>query len=285
MTRAGLPMWSPHPDVWLLIALIGAAYWIAVIRLGPAHAPKGSRAVTRLQAASFTAALVSLWVVSDWPIHDVAEQRLLSVHMAQHMVEMLIAPPLLLIGTPAWMARLVLSPPGMLRAARWLCRFLPATILFNGALLIVHSPVAIRWQLGSGPVHFGFHVLLVGASVIAWMPVLSPLPEVPRLVPALRMLFLFVQSMIPTVPASFLTFGDHPLYHVYEKVPRLWGMTTLDDMRVGGLIMKMGGGIVIWVTITILFFRWYSEEEDRGLPRRVARDLDRELEEMRLVNQ
>jgi putative membrane protein len=279
----GLPMWSPHPDVWLLIGVLGALYWIAVVRLGPTHAPAGRPPVTRLQAISFVAGLASLWVVSDWPIHDVAEQRLLSVHMAQHMVEMLVAPPLLLAGLPAWMARLLVRPPGALRTLRFLARFIPATIVFNAALLLVHSPVAIRWQLGSGFVHFGFHVLLVGASLVAWLPVLSPLPEIPRLAPPLRMMFLFVQSMVPTVPASFLTFGDHPLYRVYETLPRLWNISALDDMRVGGLIMKMGGGILIWVTITIVFFRWYAEEEDRHVPRRLSRDLDRELEQMRLV--
>jgi putative membrane protein len=279
---AGLPMWSPHPDVWLLIALIGAAYWITIVRLGPTHAPSHAPAVTRLQAVSFALGLATLWIVSDWPIHDVAEQRLLSVHMAQHMVEMLVAPPLLLIGIPAWMLRLALSPKGALRTMRFLSRFLPATVLFNAALVFVHSPVAIRWQLGSGFVHFLMHVILVVASLVAWMPVLSPLPEIPRLAPALRMLFLFVQSMIPTIPASFLTFGDHPLYHVYERLPRLWGIGVLDDMQVGGLVMKMGGGIILWVSVAIIFFRWYAEEEDRAVPRRVARDIDRELETMYL---
>ena len=54
------------------------------------------------------------------------------------------------------------------------------------------------------------------SSLIVWMPLLSPLPEVPRLQPLARMLFLFLQSVVPTVPASFLTFGDHPLYKFYE---------------------------------------------------------------------
>ena len=48
------------------------------------------------------------------------------------------------------------------------------------------------------------------------------------------MLFLFLQSIVPTVPASFLTFGAHPLYSFYETVPRLWGISALDDMQVAG---------------------------------------------------
>ena len=64
----------------------------------------------------------------------------------------------------------------------------------------------------------------------------SPLPEVPRLAPLLRMLFLFLQSVVPTIPASFLTFGDHPLYPFYERVPRLYdGLSAMEDMRIAGL--------------------------------------------------
>jgi putative membrane protein len=97
----------------------------------------------------------------------------------------------------------------------------------------------------------------------------------------MRMLFLFLQSVVPTVPASILTFGDHPLYHFYEHVPRLWNITPLQDMQDAGLIMKIGGGVVLWVIIAIVFFRWYSDEEGgaRG-PHRVSRDLDRELREL-----
>jgi putative membrane protein len=115
------------------------------------------------------------------------------------------------------------------------------------------------------------------SSLIVWMPLLSPLPEVPRLQPLVRMLFLFLQSVVPTVPASFLTFGDHPLYRFYEKVPRLWGVSALDDMRFAGLIMKILVGFSLWITIAIIFFRWYNTEEAGTGSQRVSRELDREL--------
>ena len=84
------------------------------------------------------------------------------------------------------------------------------------------------------------------------------------------MMFLFLQSVVPTVPASFLTFGDHPLYHFYEHVPRLWGISALHDMQDAGLIMKIGGGVVLWVVIAIVFFRWYADEEGRATGRRAC---------------
>ena len=114
------------------------------------------------------------------------------------------------------------------------------------------------------------------SSLIVWMPLLSPLPEVPRLPPLGRMLFLFLQSIVPTVPASFLTFGAHPLYSFYDHVPRLW-TSPRSDMQVAGVIMKIGVGLTLWVIIAILFFRWYSAEEAPTPSRRVSRDLEREL--------
>ena len=115
----------------------------------------------------------------------------------------------------------------------------------------------------------------VSLSLLVWMPVLSPLPEVPRLQPLVRMLYLFLQTVIPTVPASFLTFGDHPLYRYYDHVPRLWGVSELTDMQMAGLIMKVVVGFSLWITITVIFFRWYNiEESGTALHRRMLRDLD-----------
>ena len=129
--------------------------------------------------------------------------------------------------------------------------------------------------------HFGIHAVIVVSSLIVWMPVLSPLPEVPRLQPLARMLFLFLQTVVPTVPASFLTFGERPLYRFYDTVPHLWGVSALDDMRLAGLIMKILVGFSLWITIAIIFFRWYNAEETgTALHRRISRDLDRELMRM-----
>jgi putative membrane protein len=75
------------------------------------------------------------------------------------------------------------------------------------------------------------------------------------------MVYLFIQTIIPTVPASFLTFASSPLYHFYTTVPRVFGISAVDDTRISGLIMKLGMGIVLWSIIAVLFFRWSSKEE------------------------
>ena len=278
------PGWEPHPDVWLLIGLLAAGYFIAVTRLGPRWAVPGERCVTRFQVACFSLGVIALWVASDWPIHDVAEESLYTAHMVQHLVLSMLVAPLLLLGTPAWLMRTILRPRGLLRSVQFLARFLPALIVFNLVIVITHWPAFVDLSLRSGLVHFLAHAVILLSSLIIWMPVVSPLPEVPRLSPAPRMIFLFLQSVVPTVPASFLTFGNRPLYHYYESVPQLFGLTALEDQRMAGLVMKIGAGLLLWLIIAVIFFRWAAEEERRSVQTRKWQDLDRELNRMEMVD-
>lgn len=279
---ARIPEWAPHPDVWLLVGALAASYAIAVLRVGPRFAAPGRAPVTRSQLVCFALGVAAVWVAADWPVHDVAEQSMYSVHMVQHLLLSMIAVPLLLLGTPAWLARWLLRPPSLaFRALRRLSRFLPALIVFNVVLVLTHWPALVNESLRSGVAHFAVHALVFVTSVVVWMPVLSPLPEIPRLVPPTRAAYLFLQSIVPTVPASFLTFGAAPLYKFYVGVPHLWGLSSLEDQQVAGLIMKIGAGMLLWMLIAVVFFRWAAEEDRRNQPTRSARAFDRELSDLR----
>jgi len=279
---AQVPGWEAQPDVWLLIAALAAGYWIAIVRVGPQFATPGRPLVSRLQVTCWTLGVLTTWLASDWPVHAVAEQMNYSVHMLQHLLFAMVAAPLLLLGTPAWLARWVLRPPSRLfRTVRWLSRFLPALIVFNLVLVVTHWPALVNASLESPYLHFSVHTVLFVSSLIVWMPVLSPLPEIPRLAAPLRAVYLFLQSVVPTVPASFLTFGAYPLYKFYEGKPHLWGLSTLEDQQVAGLIMKIGAGMLLWALIAVFFFRWAADEERRQRPQ-VREDLERELTRMGL---
>jgi putative membrane protein len=277
---AHAPGWHAHPDVWLLIALLVGAYVLAVTRLGPRHAAPGQPAVTPFQVTCWLLGVAAVWVAADWPIHDVAEGFNYSVHMVQHLVLSMVAPPLLLLGTPGWLLRAILRPPGVFRAVRALARFFPALLVFNVVLVLTHWPAVVDLSLRAEMPHFLVHALIFVSALIVWLPVLSPLPEIPRLSPPGRMIFLFLQSVVPTVPASFLTFGSAPLYRFYEDVPQLWGLSTLDDQRLAGLIMKIGAGVLLWLLIAVIFFRWAADEERGHAVRRSWQDLDREVTRM-----
>ena len=109
------------------------------------------------------------------------------------------------------------------------------------------------------------------------MPVLSPLPEIPRLALPVRAAYLFLQSVVPTVPASFLTFGSAPLYKYYVGLPHIWGLSTLEDQQVAGLIMKLAGGAILWGFITVIFFRWHDREQQTGWDPLQLRQVEREV--------
>lgn len=258
---ADFPAWEANPDVWLVLGLLTAAYVIAVVRLGPTHAPDPRRPVTNAQVVSFGLGIFATWLVADWPVHELAENSLYSVHMMQHLTFTLVATPLILMGTPAWMLRAVVGGGRLLHVLRWCARFLPALVIYNLVLVLSHWPAVVDLTLRNGLAHFIAHAILFVSALVVWLPVLSPLPEIPRLAPPMRMLYLFLQSVVPTVPASFLTFGDTPLYGFYKGVDHLWGLSTVEDQRIAGLIMKVGAGFLLWTLIAVLFFRWYAEEE------------------------
>jgi putative membrane protein len=282
MVAVAFPSWTAHPDVWLLVGLFAAGYAIAIVRLGPKWAAPGQAVVTRFQIICWSLGVLAMWIASDYPIHDIAERYNFSIHMMQHLILSMVVAPLLLLGTPAWLLRTILRPRWLFSTVRTLSRFIPALLIFNLVLVFTHWPLVVDAALHSGVVHFAVHALLFVSSLIVWMPLVSPLPEIPRLVPVMQMVYLFAWSVVPTVPASFLTFGSSPLYKFYAHVPHLFGFSTLEDQQAAGLIMKIGAGLLLWLVIAVVFFRWASEEEHANTPRHGLDDMDRELTQMGL---
>ena len=277
-----MPGWHPHPDVWLLLVVLAVGYSVAVRRIGPKKVHPIERVVTSRQVSAFAAGLFTIWLASDWPIHDVAEGYLYSVHMVQHLLLSLVAPPLLLVGVPDWMLRWVLGRRG-LQVAQFLTRPLIALVVFNTVIVITHIPGVVRMAATSEPFHFGAHVLLVGAAFCMWSPVLNPLIELPKLNYPARMFYLFLQSLVPTVPASFLTFGHTVLYRVYDREPRMWGISAITDQRTAGLIMKLVGGAILWSVIAWYFFKWYRTEQREGVDVLEFSKIDGDLNKMELT--
>ena len=268
-----LPPWHLHPDVWLLFGSIVAAYLIAARR----HVDATGEQTPRRTKALFLAGMGVLWLGADWPVHDLAEGYLYLMHMAQHLLFTLIAAPLLIAGMPAWMLRALLEPRSVRRVFRFFTRPLVALAVFNGVLLFTHWPTIVEASVGSEAIHLSLHVLIVVSALLMWWPVMSPLPEMPALSPPGQMVYLFLQSLAPTIPASFLTFGHTPLYPVYATFPRIWGMSALTDQLIAGLIMKIVGGLLLWGVIAVIFFRWFEQEQRDGLDRSAYQNVQREI--------
>src|SRR5947209_19959574 len=112
---------------------IEIAYLLAVRRGG----------ASRRQITLFSCGVGVLLLASDWPIHDLAEQYLYFFHMIQHLLMVLVAAPLLLLGTPEWLARSVLRRTGLMRPVRFLARPVPGLIQFNLILVLSHCPLIV----------------------------------------------------------------------------------------------------------------------------------------------
>ena len=268
-----LPPWHPHPDVWLLFGSIVAAYLIAVRR----HLAATGEATPARKTRLFLLGMGVLLLGADWPVHDLAERYLYFMHMTQHLLFTLVAAPILIAGMPPWMLRSLLSPRPVRRVFRVMTRPLVALLTFNAVLLFTHWPEVVAASVSSEPIHFSLHVLIVTSALIMWWPVMSPLPEMPALAPPGQMVYLFLQSLAPTIPASFLTFGSTPLYPAYAAFPRIWGIGVLNDQLMAGLIMKLLGGLLLWSVIAAIFFRWYNQEQRDGLDRSSYQDVRRQI--------
>jgi len=201
-----LPPWQAHPEVWLLFGTIIAAFLIAC-----RHQEADTGEVTpRRKKRFFIGGIAVLWLGADWPIHDLAEHYLYSAHMVQHMLFSFVAAPLLIAGMPVWLLRRYLRIRPIRVVFRFFTRPLVALLVFNGVLLFIHWPAVVTLSVTASSAwpHFGLHVLLVLSSLCMWWPVLSPLPEMPPLPAPGQMLYLFLQSLAPSIPASGLTFTD-----------------------------------------------------------------------------
>lgn len=258
-----------HLDVVGVVVAAALFYEYAIRRLAEDYAPRGEVVVTRGQRWLFYSGLVTILVVSGYPLHDIGEESLFIFHMIEHLGLTLIAPPLLLYGTPWWILRMLVKP--IMPVMRVLTHPVVALVAFNAMLAVIHLPGVLTAMLRSEPLHFVIHAVLFATAILMWWPVVGPVPDLPQLQPFHKMGYLFLQSLVPTVPASFLTLGDTPLYPIYETFPRLWGISAHTDQVVAGLIMKLGGGLILWAFIAAVFFSWWAEEQRYATPVRVVR--------------
>jgi putative membrane protein len=183
-----------------------------------------------------------------------------------------------LLGTPAWLLRRLVSPRPVRAVVSRLTRPFIALVLFNTVIVVTHWPLVMNQLLIHHPWHFVGHLVLFTSATLMWWPAISPLPDMPTLSYPGRMLYLFLQSIVPTVPASFLTFGTQPLYSFYVSAPRIWGVSVLTDQTVSGLIMKIVGGAILWAVIAVIFFKWYRVEQHGGWDELRWRDVEREIQ-------
>ena len=244
--------WDLHPSVMAGLVLLGGLFvYLGGLKAGRRH------------VASFAASLLVLFVALNGPLHNLSDTYLFSAHMGQHLLLTLVFPPLLLYGTPGAAVRRLLRPRWLMALARVVTRPLLAAAVFTAPIVLWHVPAFYEAALRDHNLHIVQHLVFLTTAVIMWWPVLSPVPELPRLPHLLQMLYLFLLGIPMSITGALIALSDRVLYPFYAAAPRVGGLSPLDDQQIGGLLMWVLGGLMLWIVMTVIWFR-YSVWDQRA---------------------
>ena len=260
VSQAVLLSWSAPPAASLALGLTAVIYlrgWFLMRRAGVPFVPAW-------RATCFLFGLLTLWIALASPL-DIFSAFVITAHMVQHMLLMMVAPPLLLLGAPlipmvrglpVFAAREFAGPflnwRVAQRAGHAVTNLFVALVLMTTANLAWHTPRLYELALASSAWHEFEHACFFIASLIFWWPVIQPWPSraaAPRwaVVP-----YLLAGDVQNTVLSAILVFSDRVLYPSYAKMPRLFGLSAVQDQAASGAIMWVMGSLAFLVPAVIL---------------------------------
>lgn len=251
--------WNFEPSILLgLILLCGIyLYGVGPLRRRFNWAPE----IDKRQIALFLSGVFIIFIALMSPLDEIGDQFLFSAHMTQHLLLTLVMPPLLLLGTPSWLVRPLLEWRLIDSVARFITKPIPAFLLFNVIFTAYHVPALYDLSLQNNTFHIFVHLLLMTTAVISWMPILSPIEELPRLPYPHQIMYLFFGAILPTILGAIITFSESVLYPTYQLAPRLFGISALDDQMGAGLIMWIPGSTIYLFALSIVFFKWFGQDD------------------------
>lgn len=271
----GWTAWDHMPIVGLTALLAGALYVSGTQRLWR-RAGRGE-VVRPWQMAAFGSALMLLTVAIGSPLATLAHD-LLAAHMVQHLLLILVAPPLLVLSAPllpcVWGLgqrgrRLVHRLPRLhlARSTRAHSAALGAWLAATATLWLWHAPGIYELALRHEAVHLAEHATLLATACLYWWSVL----RLPRALPGgdvLAVLSLFATAIFGGGLGALLAFAPAPWYDHYTATAPLWGVDALEDQQLAGMLMWVPTGIIYIGTAMALFVRWLQSQQRR------AHDLD-----------
>jgi cytochrome c oxidase assembly factor CtaG len=263
--------WDIPWAVTAALAVTAAIYvrgWMRIRRTRPEQFP-----VWRL--AAFLGGLLAIFVAVASPL-DTFSESLLFMHMAQHFVLMSVAPPLMVLGAPVvpmlrglprWMIQRVLRPLFATGIAHhvgaWLTRPRVAWIAMNAAYVGWHIPRAYEFALASENWHNFEHACFFFTSVMFWWPVIAPWPHRQRGSRWLLLPYLITADLVNTGVSALLCFSGRLLYPSYGAIPRLFGLTALNDQIAAGAFMWVAGSTVFLIPAMMITEQLLSQRRER----------------------
>jgi putative membrane protein len=265
--------WTIEPTIAIGLLILVAGY-LFVTR--DRAAADGARTTTSGQRVSFIAGAAVLFLALGPPLDDWSDHYLLLAHMVQHLLLILLAAPLLLYGTPAWLLEPLTRNRVTNAIGYWLTRPVAAYAVGNTIFVLWHVPIFYEMALRSQPVHVLEHMTMLAGALLVWWPTLGPLPQWPRLALPLHSLYYFAMTLPGAAVGAFITFADPGLYAPYDTARRIFGIDLAADQQAAGLLMWVAVSVIYLLLITYSFFHWAAREQaadaesNRGQPARIA---------------
>jgi putative membrane protein len=274
---------SSWPIEWPLAAIAVTAL---LYLLGGRLSATASDAGKRWRGAAFYGGLATLVLAVASPI-DAYAGRLFWVHMVQHVLLMMVAPPLLLIGRP-WprlsrplplglrrpLARTVLAGPTLAPVRgvfRRLAAPLPSFVLFNGTLLLWHVPALYDLTLRDGPVHDLEHALFFGTALLFWVHLVPGAAGRPQLADGARAIYGTAALLVSWILAIVLGLAQAPLYDAYASLAqRPGGLSALGDQQLAAGVMWVPGSVPYCIVLVVVALRWLDPAAGSGRRRRLV---------------
>jgi cytochrome c oxidase assembly factor CtaG/polyferredoxin len=263
--NAVLTSWSFSPPLIVALLLVGVLYVRGWRRLRP----RDRTHFGPWNLAAFLGGLACIYIAIASPL-DALGYFLLVVHMLQHLLLMFAAPMLiwlgepllpLLMGLPAPVRRYWVAPflrmRSIQRAFRWLVRPAPAWIIFVVVVWVWHLPALYDTALRSNFAHNLEHASFFYAGLLFWFPVFLPYPSNPRGSRWSMIPYLLLAGVQGTALSALLTFAERVIYHHYAEMPRICGLSVLDDQALAGVAMWIPGSLayllpLVWIGLRIM---------------------------------
>lgn len=249
-----------------LLAL-GLAYTLAVGPLRSRIAP--GEPFPKRHAIFFYSALVVFYLTEGSPLHPLADSYSFSAHMFQHVVLIFALPPLLIAGMPVWLLRPLMLNRVTKPVARVLTQPFVALLVFNVVFSVWHVPVLYEGMLSNETVHHLEHLMFIFTALMMWWPILSPLPELPRLGYGWQLGYLTLDRILQVPVSIALLFTNKAYYPTYIATSSISGINPVHDQQLGSFIMMAAGILVLGIFFIAACFRWYQQEnqpDDAGQP-------------------